>query len=199
MIETLIVPAVGLLVLTSLALLVVQDWRWTVLFLSLQYVGVFVLVAQSWPLEKAIIKLVAGWIAAAILGTSQIGTVETELERQLRPSGWGFRLLVGALMVTLSFNLVDNLQIWIPGVGLEQGIGALLLLSVGFAILGLSGHPLRVLLGLLVIFAGFELLYAVVEDASLMAGLLAVVNLAIALIGIYLFYQYQQQEAEARQ
>jgi hypothetical protein len=50
----------------------------------------------------------------------------------------------------------------------------------------LNAHPLRVVLALLVFFSGFEILYAMVERSTLVAGLLALVNLALAMIGAYL-------------
>jgi hypothetical protein len=52
--------------------------------------------------------------------------------------------------------------------------------------LGLTAQPLRVVLGLLTVLSGFEILYAAVESATLVAGLLAAVNLGLALVGAYL-------------
>lgn len=62
--------------LTSALLLMSNSWRLSVIVLAMQYVGVFVLVALSWPLQMAIVKLVAGWMAGAILGLAQIGSSE---------------------------------------------------------------------------------------------------------------------------
>ncbi len=52
--------------------------------------------------------------------------------------------------------------------------------------LGFTSQSLNVALGLLTVLAGFEILYAAVEISALVAGLLAGVNLGIALIGAYL-------------
>jgi hypothetical protein len=41
-------------------------------------------------------------------------------------------------------------------------------------------------LGLLTVLSGFEILYAAVETATLVAGLLAAINLGLALVGAYL-------------
>jgi hypothetical protein len=41
--------------------------------------------------------------------------------------------------------------------------------------------------GLLMIFAGFEIFYAVVEQSALVAGLLALINLMLALVASYLY------------
>jgi len=75
---------------------------------------------------------------------------------------------------------------YLESVNLTQLAGGLLLIGMGLVMLGLNARPLRVVLGLLVLFSGFEILYAMVERSTLVAGLLALVNLALALIGAYL-------------
>jgi hypothetical protein len=57
---------------------------------------------------------------------------------------------------------------------------------MGFLHLGLTNRPLRVILGLMTVLAGFEVLYAALERASLVSGLLAAVNLSLAMVGAYL-------------
>ena len=52
--------------------------------------------------------------------------------------------------------------------------------------MGLTALPLRIVLGLLTVFSGFEILYAVVETSTLVSGLLAGVSLGLALVGAYL-------------
>ncbi len=63
---------VGLVTITATIILVSRDWRVSISAMGAQYVGVLLLVALSWPLELAVIKLIAGWIAAASLGISLI-------------------------------------------------------------------------------------------------------------------------------
>lgn len=165
-----------------------QDWRWTIAALGVQYAVVFVLVAGTWRLELAVVKLVAGWMATAILGASQ-EMPQTEPERE-RPSGMVFRVLVGGMVGLVVFSLVPEaaelLEVYIDAVHRTQLAGGMLLVGMGLAMLGLNARPLRVVLALLVFFSGFEVLYAMVERSTLVAGLLALVNLALALIGAYL-------------
>ncbi len=52
------------------------------------------------------------------------------------------------------------------------------------------------MLGLLTIFAGFEIMYAAVEASTLVAGLLAALNLAIALVAAYLLAAPQLEPFE---
>jgi hypothetical protein len=182
------VLAIGVLLVSSLIVLASQDWRWTIAALGVQYAAVFVLVAGTWRLEMAVVKLVAGWMATAILGASQdISQLETERER---PSGGLFRVLTGGMVGLAVFSLVPEtvaiLENYLEAVDLPQVAGGMLLIGMGLAMLGLNARPLRVVLALLVMFSGFEILYAIVERSTLVAGLLAMVNLALALIGAYL-------------
>ncbi|MCB9134886.1 MAG: hypothetical protein H6636_05645 [Anaerolineales bacterium] len=182
------VPAVGVLLVTGLVVLASQDWRWIIAALGVQYAAVFVLVAGSWRLELAVVKLVAGWMATAILGASQDMT-QIDPERA-HPSGSVFRVLVGAMVGLTVFSLVPDVMAllapYMDSVPWPELAGGLLLMGMGLALLGLNARPLRVILALLVLFSGFEVLYAVVEDSTLVAGLLALVNLALAMMGAYL-------------
>jgi hypothetical protein len=64
--------------------------------------------------------------------------------------------------------------------------GSFILMSIGLLQLSLTSHPLRVIIGLLTALSGFEIIYAVIETSILVAGLLAVINLGLALVGAYL-------------
>lgn len=73
------IPALILVALTSLTLLLSLDWRISLLALTLQYAGIFLLILQNWSFEMAATKLVAGWISAALLGMAVNGLVEYQV------------------------------------------------------------------------------------------------------------------------
>ncbi|MFM8370102.1 MAG: hypothetical protein ACKOBD_15250, partial [Chloroflexota bacterium] len=52
--------------------------------------------------------------------------------------------------------------------------------------LGVTSDLMRVVLGLLTVLSGFEIIYAAVESAILVTGLLAAVNLGLGVLGSYL-------------
>jgi hypothetical protein len=176
---------VGILVSTSLVILVSQDWRWSIGALSLQYLAVMILVTQHWPLGLAVVKLVAGWMAGAVLGLSQLGQEVTEEEPGLR-TGRIFRLLAAGMVLLIAFSAAPKVSAWLPGVGIATLQGGLTLIGIGLLQLGMTARPFRVTLGLLTVLAGFEVLYAAVELSVLVAGLLAAVTLGLALAGSYL-------------
>jgi hypothetical protein len=196
--ETLAAPAVVLVFLTASLLLVSRDWRLSILILGAQYLGVFILVAMQGRLETALAKLLAGWISGFVLGLALAGVpAGSDLEtkpnqgrfavRASTPSGWMFRLLAIGIVGLVVSSVTPSLLNWVPGLQLEQGWGALLLIGLGLLHLGLTTHPLSMALGLLTVLAGFEILYAAVEISALVTGLLAGVNLGLALVGGYLF------------
>lgn len=177
-----IIPVV-LMLASSLLILISQNWRRVILALAIQYVGVFWLIALSWPVELAVIKLVVGWVAGAMLGASPPADFLDEKFSSL--SGWIFRILAAVMVWILVYTTSPLLANWIPA---QPAIlwGGLLLVGMGLLQLGMTTHPLRVVLGLLTLLSGFEILYAAVEVSVLVTGLLALINLGVALVGSYL-------------
>jgi len=173
-----------LLTVASAIVLLSPNWRWRVGGLAAQYFGVFWLVAISWPSSLAAVKLVTGWMAGAILGVSRI---DQAVENRRRwPTEWLFLGLV-VLLVVISVSAVSpSLEAWFPEIQPDQAWGGLLLVGMGMVHLGIASRGIRVVLSLLTMLSGFEILYAVVETSTLVAGLLAVINLGVALVGAYL-------------
>jgi hypothetical protein len=188
------IPAAILLILTSTGILLSTNWRFSIWALSLQYVGVFLLVALSWRIEMAVAKLLAGWFAGAILGFTLASNFDTyDIERtyrdgegQARPTGRLFRIFAIALSWLAVGLLTSSLLKWVPGISLAQILGGLILIGLGILHLGLTANPSSITIGLLTVLGGFEILYATVEKSTLVAGLLAGVNLALALAGAYI-------------
>ncbi len=187
--------AVIVLVMTTLFLLLSQNWRWSIIALAVQYLAVFALVVQVWPLGLSAVKLVAGWMAGAVLGASQPASELVE-DRNTPVSALVFRFLVALLVWILAFTVTPVIVAMVP---LPSALvnGAILLIGMGLVHLGMTTRPLRVLTGLLTTLSGFELLYAAVENSVLVAGLLAVVTLGLALVGASLLDTLSGEEEPA--
>lgn len=183
--------AVGILGLVSAVILLTRSWRWRVGALALQYVGVFWLVALSWPVGLASIKLVVGWMAGAILGVSRIDQLPSDRRRW--PTEWMFLGLVMMLVFFSVSTIAPRFEGWLPANHSAQIWGGLLLIGSGLIHLGLASRGLRVIVSLLTALSGFEILYAVVENSTLVAGLLATVTLGIALVGAYLLSNLSEE------
>jgi hypothetical protein len=185
-------PAVILLGISSVTLLLSRAWRWRIGALAFQYLGVFVLISLSWPTDLAAVKLVIGWMAGAILGVSRIDLVPDEVRRW--PTERLYLLFVALVVFMTVAAIVPTFLEWVPGIEINQAWGGLLLMGMGMIHMGFASRGLRVIISLLTFLSGFEILYAVVESSTLVAGLLATVNLGVAIAGAYLMTDITVEE-----
>jgi hypothetical protein len=176
--------AVILVMLTSLVLLLDQKWRRILIALVVQYIGVFWLVATIWPVGLALVKLIVGWMAAAVISAAH-PEVSINFSNEKNNPGRVFRILALGLVWTLVFSTETAFASWIP-TSPAVLYGGLALFTAGLLQLGMSTSPLRVFLGLLTLLSGFEVFYSAIEGSVLVTGMLAVVNLGLALVGSYL-------------
>jgi hypothetical protein len=180
-------------------LLLARDWRWLIVLLSAQYFGMLLLTLQHWPLGMASVKLVAGWMSAAILGMTRSGLPrEDRSEREsLLPRGRLFRLFAAGIVGLIVAGGAPPVDALMADAGFAVTAGSLLLIGMGLLHLGVTDHVLRVTIGLMTVLSGFESLYAAVEGSTLVAALLAVINLGLALVGAYLLIASNAQETES--
>lgn len=187
------VVAIGI---TSAGLLFVRDWRWSVILLAVQYTGMFVLILQHWPIGMATVKVVAGWMSAAILGMTRSG-LSIEVEESILPQGRLFRLFAATTVVLITAVITPTVDTIMADAGFPVTNGGLILIGMGLLHLGITTYVLRVVIGLMTVLSGFEILYATVEGSVLVAALLAVINLGLALVGAYLLIASHPQEPES--
>jgi len=188
--------AVLLLTVTSIGLLLARDWRWLIIYLSAQYFGMLILTLQHWPLGMASVKVVAGWMSAAILGMTRSGLPrEDRVERSnVLPRGRPFRLFAAAIVLVIVSSVTPRVDVIMADAGFAVTSGSLLLVGMGLLQLAVSNHILRVTVGLMTVLSGFEILYATVEVSVLVAGLLAIINLGLAFVGSYLLVAVNAEE-----
>lgn len=180
-------PAVFLIFITASFLLISWDWRLSITFISIQYVGVFLLVAVSWPIEIAVVKVISGWMAGAVLGLAMTNVPQNEWkESPLIASNVIFRILAASMAGLFAITAGASIVRLFPEVSTSQAYAGIIMIALGLLHLGLTTKPFRVILGLLTVLGGFEILYAAVESSILIAGLLATVTLGLAAVGAYL-------------
>lgn len=187
MMDALSLPAAILVFVTGTIILVSWDWRISIGSLAVQYIGVFFLVALSWPLELAAVKLIAGLMASAGLALAMRNTSAViSASDRLLISDILFRV-IAAILAGL-FAITGGLKIMelFPEISREQSYGALVLIVLGLIHLGLTLQSSRVVIGLLTVLSGFGILYAAVESSILIAGLLAVITMSLSIVGAYL-------------
>ena len=191
------VPAAVLVVLSATFLLVSNNWRITIGALGVLYLGVFVLVANTWPADLAVVKLVTGWMAGSVLGMTSLNVeIQDSVVRRVWPTQSVFYIMAAALILAAVSTFIQPVLEWIPSMIAAQAWGGLALIGLGLLHLGFSARAMRVIVSLLTMLAGFEILYAVVEASTLVAGLLALVTLGIALAGAYLMLTPKIEEPQ---
>jgi hypothetical protein len=187
--------AFGLTVIAASGILLSQDWRWNIGLLAAQYLGFFWLVQTSWSISLASVKLVTGWMICVALGIAHLNAVEEEYSETSWPQGRLFRLAVIGLILIVAYAGGVGLGDWL-GMPLPAAWGSLLLIGMGLLHTGITDKPFRVIVGLLTALSGFEIIYAAVESSALVTGLLALINLGLALVGAY-FLGHQVEKVES--
>jgi hypothetical protein len=178
----------------------ITDWRYGILILAIQYIGVFLLTLIQLPLTMAVVKLVAGWMAGAVLGMAMVSIpdlrqeMEGESGKRLVASR-PFYLIAAMLVAMVVISLADFALAWFPDIQPEQALGGLFLIGMGLFKLGFTVQPLQATLGLLTALSGFEIIYATIETSALVVGLLAGITLGLALAGAYLLMAPHMEEA----
>lgn len=189
--------AVIAIIITSVGLLVTHDWRLSISLLAVQYLAMFVLVLQHWPLGMASVKVVAGWMSAAILGMTRSGlSMADSAEKDTWPHGGPFRLFAAGIVALIVAVVTPGVNTIMADAGFAVTGGSLFLIGMGLLHLGMTSRVLRVTIGLITFLSGFEILYSAVEGSVLVAALLAVINLGLALVGSYLLIASNSQEIE---
>jgi len=197
LIQPVVIAAVILVSLAAIFILVSHDWRYCIAALAVQYIGVFLLVYASWPLELAVTKMVAGWMAGAILGMAMTSLpVDHQETEGLIKFGPFFRIFAAAILTLAISSLINHSQSWLSMIGLPIRWGSFMLIGVGLLQLSLTSFPLRAIIGLLTVLSGFEIIYAAIETSTLVTGLLAGVNIGLALVGAYLLIAPTMEAAQ---
>jgi hypothetical protein len=157
----------------------------------------FILILQHWPLGMASVKLVAGWMSAAILGMTRSGLPVDELDND-GTRGRLFRMFMAGMVVMIVAAVTPGVDTVMADAGYAVTAASLLLIGIGLLNLGVTSYILSVVIGLMTVLSGFEILYSAVEGSVLVAGLLAVINLGLALVGAYLLIAENAPEEEAQ-
>lgn len=177
--------AFAVIVLTSMIILVFRDWRINAGALAVQYLAVFYLATLSWPISMAVVKLIVGWMATAAIGLTCLRQMNNDEEIESTSSLF-FRGLSGLMVVLVIFvvssPLQDSLFPNLPLVIIRSGS---MLIGMALMQLGTNARPYLTIMSLLSFLAGFEVIHAGLERSTLLTGLMASINLGLALVGVY--------------
>lgn len=185
--------SVTILAVALFALLLADGRKMILIAYGGMVLMIFVINIQYWSFGFSLTKLLTSLMAIIILMVipEQRGSPYQELTitgKIFSAVGLGFGIILTLLTIqkTSSFLAISP----------DQTLPALFTLFCGFIMLGISQQPFRIILGLLLILAGFEILYGSVEQSILINGLLTVVTMLIAFVGSYLLTPVESEREE---
>src|SRR5512135_1690503 len=111
--------AVIVIVITSVGLLIARDWRTSIILLSIQYTAMFILCLQHLLLGMATVKVVVGWMSAAILGMtrSNLSIPDEDVENNW-PRGRLFRIFAAIMVGIIVAGATPNINSIMANAGL---------------------------------------------------------------------------------
>ena len=172
------------MITASLMLLLSENWRLYLTAFAVQYLAAFALISLEWNIGLAAVKLVVGLMAAAILGASHPEVSLAYSYQKGGNAGMLFRFLTALEIWFMIYAFSPAVAGWLE-LDATVVFGGLLLVGMGVLQIGLGAGRIRPVVGLLSCLTGFEVIYASLSSSVLVTGLLAMLNLSLAIIGSY--------------
>ena len=202
-------PAAAVVLLAAIIILVVQDWRLSLLALAVQYLFAGLLFVDLLDPRLAIVKVLVGLFICLILyltarqvnwGRLPVDVTADEVarlnqERRVRfgayvlPTTMPFRLFLALMAALVVVTLAQRPGYQLPAVPESLGylnLAVYALGGLGLLALALKAEPLQAGMGVFMFLSGFELFYSALEQSVAMLAALAAVNLIVALVIAYL-------------
>lgn len=185
------------LIITAALVVLIADWRLALFALAIQYVLLGWLLTSLVSPGVAIVRTIAGGLAATILYLTmrrravveraailygEAAGSETDVQAARVPVfivGWPFRFFAVALVAVAIIGFSSSMSL----LGLPPYVlfSSLWLMAIGVLIAMLSRDVLRLGLGILAFTGGFSILDTALENSLFLYGLLNVADLLIAL------------------
>ena len=185
------VAVVAVFVMTPI-LVVIDDRRLVVGALAVLYLFVSLLFTNVLATQIAGIKLIVYIIVWLIIFicAQQKGWGYTDASNEVYglviSATIRFRVLAVFMVGIVGWQLVETGMLPFPVVSRYVTLGATQLVFQGLLLLAIGKQPLKIGLGILVMYSGFGLLYSAVEPSLMVVGMLGLVDIAVALAICYL-------------
>lgn len=166
------------------AIILMEDWRYRLALVAIIELIGFILIVQIWPIALASVKLISSWMGIALLATTY--TFSSSGIAPLSPiSSRVFRLMLvtfGWLLILVS---TERFNEWLPISYTNLFIGLVFFIS-GMIYLALRMNSIDTVLGLLIFFEGFDVIYSSLEGSALITGIFGIIIISLCLTGSYL-------------
>ncbi len=172
-------------ILLTGALLLVVDWRYRLALVAIIELTGFILIVQIWPIALASVKLISGWMGIALLAITFVFSEPGTGEIHSPVSSRIYKLMLGAFGWILVFVSAQSFNEWLPISYTNLFIGMVFFIT-GVIYLALQKSTIDTVLGLLVLFEGFDVIYSSLEGSALITGIFGVIIISICLTGSFL-------------
>lgn len=185
----------GILLVTAIlaggAFLLAQERIIRIGILALVFLIQFILLVFSTQWIISLTLLILGWMSCAVLGTG--APTRGNVEHQLTTSEAGFRLLTYLFFTVASYFIGEKSAAIYPNLDLSIAILGIELIAAGIVITAFARPYYDVIFGLLMLLAGFEMIYYSLEMSLLVVGLLGGIKLGLAFLGSYWYIHFTEQ------
>ncbi len=209
--------ALGVLA-TAVILVVLRDWRWSLLALATQYVMAGWLLTRVLEPQIAVLKIMVGLMICVVLyltarqvrwenlhrGTGaraesdRDGSPRPRRARSQLPTEPVFRLLISVSAAIIILHVTSSGRASLPELPAHINLASISLMAMALLALGLTDEPLTAGMGLLTFMSGFELWYHSLEQAIITIGFLVVIDFLIATVTAYLTIAHHLSAEETR-
>lgn len=218
------VPAIVGLILAAATIFLASNWRMSLTALLVQYVLVGLTLTRFIRAELAIIKIVVGVLAVAMLYLSarhmqdlpssegnargDLQVFGVRLGWQAGPLGLPLRILSLVMVALAAVRFLDDYRALLPVLASDSSsvlvpadLAFVSMWLAGIGVMGLvvSSDPLRVGPAVLTILTAFDLVYAIVEPNLAIIGFVATFTLMAALALAYLITIQGLRERRVRE
>jgi len=175
-------------VLGGLALFHLSNrWQMRLASLAILYLCQFLIVVQIWPLALASIKLIAGLMGITLLSSIYLNYALGHPSRS-HQSEKIFQLLLAIMFWIVFFATTNRINNWLPIEFTNLYVG-LVIIGSGLVVIAFQQDIHRMILGLLLVLNGFDIIYSSLEGSALVTGIYATIQLSLAVLSGYFFYQ----------
>lgn len=173
-------------------ILVGRTWQYRAAGLAIVNLIAFILILQIWPLALASVKLISGWISVILISSSQISR-QTSGESVTPRSAAIFRLLITLLVWIVITAAANSFNQWLPIPYTNLYIG-LVIIAAGLIFASVSQEIFDVIIGVLILLAGFDIIYSSLEGSALVTGIYSLIVIFIALLNTYFSSDHDEVE-----
>ncbi|NMC46167.1 MAG: hypothetical protein GYA52_04980 [Chloroflexi bacterium] len=176
MIEVAFVILIAVIVLSIASIFLSESARTALIFLGVLYLCEFFLLMQVWTLGLAAVNLITGLLTVVIINAFCSG-----LRLKLLTPRIALDILMIVFVGIITFAFAPQLTAYLTEPSQFLIIG-FFLFATGLLQAGTSRNAFRHLISLLILFSGFQIIYAPLEGSALVTALISTIQIVLAFV-----------------